>query len=143
MGAIILIWPRLNQMSNLPKLQNYGLGRDGIYSELLSDFPSARGYLVFQRSVLSSYPLSSGLELRLNLISSVAEQHPANYLFLQGERRSNVLLMERKLTSIRYDSVMCLKSRPCFLLLKGCQQEGRSARFKSPCLVFGFRLGSK
>lgn len=28
MGAIILIWPQLNQVSDLPKLQNYSLGED-------------------------------------------------------------------------------------------------------------------
>lgn len=33
MGAIILIWPRLNQVSDLPKLQNYSLGGDRIESE--------------------------------------------------------------------------------------------------------------
>lgn len=85
-GAVILIWPRLNQKSNLPKLQNYSLGRDSISSELLPDFPPARGYLVFQSSVLSFPPfLSSGRDLCFNSICSAAER-PGNYLFLQGNR---------------------------------------------------------
>jgi len=134
-GAIIWIWLRLNQMSKLPKLQNYSLGRDTILSEfsLISLLPEdISGFSVGCFMSLCLLFLSSGKNPCFNSISSAAE-HPENYLFLLGEWSSNVLLMERKSTAIHYGFVMRLKSRLGFMLLRRCQQKGTSARLKSPC----------
>lgn len=88
MGAIILIWARLNQMSNL---QNYKITVlagtvTRVNFSLISLLPEDICFfsMVFY---LSSPFLSSGRVLCFNSISSAVE-HPGNYLFLQGRRGS-------------------------------------------------------
>lgn len=85
-GAIILIWPRLNQMSNLPNYKITVLAGTvtRVNFSLISLLPEDIWFfsMVFY---LSSPFLSSGRDLCFNSISSAAER-PGNYLFLQGNR---------------------------------------------------------
>lgn len=84
-GAIILIWPRLNQMSNLPNYKITVLAGTvtRVNFSLISLLPEDIWF--FSTVFYLSFPfLSSGRDLWFNSISPAAE-HPGNYLFLPGQ----------------------------------------------------------
>lgn len=85
-GAIILIWPRLNQMSNLPNYKITVLAGTVTRVNVSLIFLLPEDIWFFSTVFYLSSPcLSSGTDLRFNSISSAAE-HPGNDLFLQGNR---------------------------------------------------------
>ena len=83
-GAIILIWPRLNQMSNLPNYKITVLAGTVTRVNFSLIFLLPEDIWFFSAVFYLPSPcLSSGTDLRFNSISSAAE-HPGNDLFLQG-----------------------------------------------------------